>query len=79
MGTKHSNTYLKFFATLHEKRTVDGLGGTVKCSVWRIVKADGNASLDAMSYSEIARQLNLNINIFFLLSEDIEKKSDQLT
>ena len=80
MGTKYSNKYhLEFFAMLHGKGAVDGLGGTVKHSVWRFVKAGDNALLDAMSYSEIACQRNPNINIFFILSEDIEKKSDEMT
>ena len=35
----------------HGKGT-DGLGGTVKHSVWRFVKAGGNAPSDAMSCSE---------------------------
>ena len=63
----------------HGKGAVDGLGGTIKRSVWRFVKAGGNAPSDAMSYSEIASQRNANINIFFILSEDIEKKSDEMT
>ena len=81
MGAKHSNKYHLefFFATLHGKGAVDCLGGTVKHSVWRFVKVGGNAPLDAMNYSEIARQRNPNINIFFILSEDIEKKSDEMT
>ena len=29
---------------------VDGLGGTVKCSVWKFVKAGGNIPADAMRY-----------------------------
>ena len=32
-----------------------------------------------MSYSEVACQRNPNINIFFIPSEDIEKKSDEMT
>ena len=32
-----------------------------------------------MSYSEIAHQRNPNISIFFISSEDIEKKSDEMT
>ena len=63
---------------LHGNGVVDSLGGTVKHSVWKFIKADGNAPLDAMSYSEIAGQCNPN-NIFFLSSEDIEKKSDEMT
>ena len=39
---------------LHGKGAVAGLGGAVKCSLWRFVKTDSNAPLDAMSYLEIA-------------------------
>ena len=74
-----TNIIWNFFATSHGKGAVDGLGGTVKHSVWRFVKAGGNAPLDAMSYSEIAHQRNPNISIFFISSEDIEKKSDEMT
>ena len=35
-----------FFATSHVKGAVDGIGGTVKCSVWRSVKAGADAPLD---------------------------------
>ena len=58
---------------------VDGLGRAVKHSIWRFVKDGGNAPLDGMSYSENACQHNPNINIFFILSEYIEKKSDEVT
>ena len=74
MGTKYTNKYLE-----RGKGTVYGLEGKVKCSVWRFVKAGGNAPLDAMSYSEIACHHNRNINIFFISSEDIEKKSDEMS
>ena len=73
-----TNIIWNFFATLHGKGAVDCLGGTVKHSGWRSVKVGGNAPLDKMSYSEIAHQRNPNINIFFILSEDIEKKSDEI-
>ena len=80
MGTKHSNKYhLEFFCNITWKGAVDGLGGTVKHSVWRFVKAGGNAPLDAMSYSEIALQCNPNTSIFFISSEGIGKKSDEMT
>ena len=76
--TTQKKIYWIFFATSHGKGAV-GLGGTVKRFVWRFVKAGGNAPLDAMSYSEIACQRNPNINIFFISSENIEKKSDEMT
>ena len=44
-----------------EKGAVDSLGGTIKCSVWRYVKAGSNAYLDEISYWEIARQSNPNL------------------
>ena len=74
-----TNIIWNFFATSHGKGAVDGLGGTVKHSVWRFVKAGGNAPLDAMSYSEIALQCNPNTSIFFISSEGIGKKSDEMT
>ena len=60
-----------------ERGIVDSLGGTVKHSVWRFVKAGGNAPLDTISYSEIAHQHNPSY-IFFISFEDIEKKSDEM-
>ena len=75
MGTKHSNIIWNFFAMLHGKGTVDGLGGAVKCSLWRFVNIDSNAPLDAMSYLEIAGQCNANINIFFISSERISERN----
>ena len=74
-----TNIIWNYFAMSHGKGAVDGLGGAVKRSVQRFVKAGGNAPSDAMSYSDIASQCNANINIFFILSEDIEKKSDEMT
>ena len=63
MGTKHSNMIWNFFATSHGKGDIDGLGGAGKRSVRRLVESGGSAPLDAISYSEIARQCNPN-NIF---------------
>ena len=74
-GNKHSNKYhLEFFATLHGKEAVDGLGRAVKCSVWRIVKAGGNAPLDAMVIHKLLiNAMNPNINIFFISSEILKR------
>ncbi|ELU11480.1 hypothetical protein CAPTEDRAFT_193886 [Capitella teleta] len=47
-----------FFVTSHGKGAVDGIGGTVKRSVWRYVKA-GHASVqNANKYAAIASQRN---------------------
>ena len=38
-----------FFATFHGKGAVDGIGGMVKRSVWRVVRAGTTAPPDAAS------------------------------
>lgn len=42
-----------FFATSHGKGSVDAIGGTVKRSVWRMVKARKNIVSDAKSFFEV--------------------------
>ena len=50
-----------FFATSHGKGAVDGIGGTLKRSVWRVVRAGTKSPIDAASYAGIATQRNPNI------------------
>ena len=71
-----TNIVWNVFATLHGKGPVDGLGGTGKYSVWRFDKIRGNAPLDELFRNCSSTQSN--INIFFMSSEDIEKKSDEM-
>lgn len=42
---------------------MDGIGGTVKWSVWKYVKAGRDAPLNAESYANIAKELNPNISV----------------
>ena len=63
------------FATSHGKVAVDGIGGTVKRSVWRVVRAGTTAPLDAASYAEIASNRIPNINVEYISSAEIEKDS----
>ena len=62
-----------FFATSHGKGAVDGIGGTVKRSVWRVVGAGTTAPLDAASYAEIGSKRHPNINVEYISSAEIEK------
>ena len=64
-----------FFATSHGKGAVDGIGGTVKRSVSRVVRGGTTAPLDATSYAEIASNRNPNINVEYVSSAEIEKDS----
>ena len=65
----------KVVATSHGKGAVDGIGGTVKRSVWRVVRAGTTAPLDAASYAEIASNRNPNINVEYVSSAEIENDS----
>ena len=65
----------KVIATSHGKGAVDGIGGTVKRAVWRVVRAGTTAPLDAASYAEIASNRNPNINVEYVSSAEIEKDS----
>ena len=68
-----------FFATSHGKGAVDGIGGTVKRSVWRSVKAGADAPIDAVSYSEIAKDRNPNINVIYISADEVKTQSDPMT
>ena len=49
------NLIWNFFATSHGKGAVDGIGGTLKRSVWRQVKANSLPPHNTKSYAEIAK------------------------
>jgi len=67
-----------FFATSHGKGTVDGIGGTVKRSVWRHVKARRSSAFNAKEYAAIAKQRNPNITIKFVSQDEIAEKQEML-
>ena len=68
-----------FFATSHGKGAVDGIGGTVKPSVWREVR-NGHVDVNtAEQYSIVAQQRNRNIHVHFISKTEIEAIDDKLT
>ena len=62
-----------FFATSHGKGVVDGLGGSIKRSVWHIICSQDCTISNASEYAHLARQRNLNIDIFFITKFKVEK------
>lgn len=58
-----------FFATSHGKGAVDGIGGTVKRSIWRHVKSKEDAPDNAVAYAELAKDLNKQINIIYVFQK----------
>lgn len=67
-----------FFATSHGKGVVDGLGGTVKRTVWRHVKAEKMLVRTAEQFAEVAVSLNPNIHIKYISAQDIQKDTQDL-
>ena len=58
---------------------VDLIGGTVKHSVWRFVRAGADVLLDAKSYAKIAEQRNPIIDISFITADEIQAKAIEIT
>jgi len=55
-----------FFATSHGKGPVDGLGGSVKRSVWRQVKSGMSHVENAKDYATVAKERNPHIHIEYI-------------
>ena len=64
-----------FFATSHGNGVVDGIGGTLKRTVWRHVKAERAHVMNASEYSTPGKQLCPNIHIEFIPKEDIAQQT----
>ena len=67
-----------FFATLHGKGAINGIGGTVKRSVWRATLAGSTVPCDGPSYAELATKRNSNIYVIYVSSAEIEEKSTDI-
>ena len=57
----------------HCKGAVDGIGGTIKGSVWRQVKANSLSPHDPKSYAEIAKDRIPNITIILVISDEVKQ------
>ncbi len=67
-----------FFATSHGKGAVDGIGGTVKRSVWRQVRS-GHVNINTPEqYAVVAQERNQNIHVHYISKADIEALETQL-
>lgn len=62
-----------FFATSHGKGVVDSIGGTVKRTVWRHIKADRAHVTNAKEYAELAQELCPKIHLQYIPSKEIER------
>ena len=55
-----------FFATSHGKGVVDGIGGTVKRTVWRHIRSERSHITTPHDYAALAKQLCSNVQIEFV-------------
>jgi hypothetical protein len=67
-----------FFASSHGKGVVDALGGTLKRSVWRAVKARKVLVNDAITFHGVAKELCKGVNVLYCSSIEIREKSEFL-
>ena len=67
-----------FFATSHGKGVVDGLGGTIKHSVWRYVQSGKAQATTALSFFQVAVYRNPNIHNHLIPKSHTEKNKTTL-
>lgn len=67
-----------FFAASHGKGAVDGLGGSVKRSVWTAVKARKAIINNAEEFYDLARRLSPKISFIFVSQKQIEEGKTML-
>ena len=76
---KHKvNVIWNFFATSHGKGVVDGLGGTVKRSVWRHVRSEQAHITNPEEYAVVAKERNPNITIHFISKDTVDASKQSL-
>lgn len=61
-----------FFATAHGKGPVDGVGGTVKRTVWRRILQKRVVVNSAKDFAEVARGSCPNVDILFVGKEEVD-------
>lgn len=67
-----------FFAASHGKGAVDGLGGSVKGSVWMAVKSRKAIVNSALEFYNLACSLSKNIIFKFVAKEEVKEKTAML-
>lgn len=64
-----------FFATSHGKGVVDGIGGTIKRSVWNYVKSTPHIIVNtANEFARVAAEKNPNVMVAFVTKDEVNKK-----
>ena len=64
---------MELFAISHGKGVVDGIGGTVKRTVWRHVRSEGCHITTPQEYADKAKKLCPNIQVEFIAKDEIHR------
>ena len=67
-----------FFGTAHGKGPVDGIGGTVKRTVWRRILQRRALINSAEEFADVARECCPSIKILFVSKKEIEATKERL-
>ena len=74
----HIKLIWNFFAASHGTGDVDDIGGTVKCNVWRHLRADGGASLNTQKYADIGKERIQNVLVIYISYAEIQSKAAEV-
>ena len=67
-----------FFATSHGKGVIDGIGGTVKLSVWRAVRSGNARASKPYDFYQLAVERNPNVKFHFVSAETVQLRAKEI-
>ncbi len=67
-----------FFATSHGKGIIDGIGGTVKRSVWRAVRSGNAEASSPYQFYEVAVLRNKNVRFHYISADKVKEESERM-
>ncbi|XP_065058999.1 uncharacterized protein LOC135686653 [Rhopilema esculentum] len=67
-----------FFATSHGKGVIDGIGGTVKRSVWRAVRSGNARASKPYDFYQLAVERNPNVKFHFVSAETVQLRAKEI-
>ena len=67
-----------FFATSHGKGIIDGIGGTVKRSVWQAVRSGNAEASSPYQFYEVAVLRNKNVRFHYISADKVKEESERM-
>lgn len=67
-----------FFASGHGTPPVDGVGGSIKRTVWKVVKGRKAVVSSAEDFYKVAKEKCTNINVLYVYKQEVSYYSENL-